>query len=257
MRRSRWLLVVSFVVISSMLAWACGGGEEEEPGAATAPAATSPAGKTPEAGKTPTVGKTPEAAEGGGEFGDLAEKFGKSTFKVTYELSGAGAGVTEGSMIWYKKGDNLRMDMSGEFEGEQTSAIFIMRSDKSYFCSSAAEMGEGGFCFETPGAEGAGIGEIAADLENTLADPNVDIVSTSSRKIAGEDAKCYTVRSPDLEGEAELCMSDEGVPLFSKSTVEGAEITMEATDFNRDVSDNDFEPPYPVSEELPSLPQGQ
>jgi len=257
MRRSRWLLVLAFVVISSLLAWACGGGGEEKPSGPTAPAATSPAGETPEAGETPTLEKTPEAAEGGGEFSGLAEEFGKSTFKVTYELSGAGAGVTEGSMTWYKKGDNLRMDMSGEFEGEQTSAIFIMRSDKSYFCTNAAGMGEGGFCFETPGTEGEGIGQIATELENTLADPNVDIVSTSTRKIAGEDAKCYTVQSPDIEGESEVCMSGEGVPLYSKSTVEGGEVIMEATDFSRDVSDGDFEPPYPISEDMPSLPEGQ
>jgi hypothetical protein len=252
MRRSRWLLVVLFVVISSMLAWACGGGGKEEPGAATAPAATSPAGRTAEAGKTP------EAQGGGGQFGDLAGKFGKATFKVTYELtSGGEAGVTEGSMTWYKKGDNLRIDIAGEFEGQQTSAIFIMRPDKSYMCSEAAAAGEGGSCFEMPSTAGQGVGDIVAELEKTLTDPSVNVVSTSSRKIAGEDTKCYTVNSPDIEGEAELCMSSEGVPLSSKSTVQGEEMSLEATDFSRDVSDSDFEPPYPVSEELPSLPEGE
>jgi hypothetical protein len=251
MRRSRWLLVVSFVVISSMLAWACGGGGKEEPGAATAPAATSPASKTPEAKETP------KTQEGGGELAGLAEKFGKATFKVTYQLSGGGAGVTEGSLTWYKKGDNLRMDMTGEAGGQQTSAIFIVRPDTSYYCSNGPEVSGGGSCFATPSDEGAGVGDTAAELEKTLTDPNLNIVSTSSRNIAGEDAKCYTVQSPDIEGEAELCMSSDGVPLFSKSTVEGAEMTMEATDFSHDVSDDDFEPPYPVSEELPGLPEGE
>jgi hypothetical protein len=245
MRRSRWLLVVSFVVISSVLAWACGGGGEEKPSGPTAPAATSPAGKTP------------EAQEGGGQFGDLAEKFGKATFKVTYQLSGGGAAATGGSMTWYKKGDNLRMDIGGEVEGEQTSAILIVRPDTSYYCSEMPEMGEGGTCFSAPTETGQGAGEMVAELEATLTDPNVDIVSTSSRKIAGEDANCYTLRSPDIEGESEVCLSNEGVPLFTKETVEGAETTLEATDFSRDVSDSDFEPPYPVSEGLPSLPEGQ
>jgi hypothetical protein len=251
MRRSRWLFLVAFVVISSMLAWACGGGGEEKPSGPTAPVATSPAGTTP------TVGTTPEAAAGGGEFSGVAEKFANSTFKVTYQLSGAGAGVTNGSMTWYKKGDSLRMDMSGEMEGQQTSATFIMGSDKSYFCTSGAETGEAGFCFETTSAEGAGVGDMASELEKTLTDPNVNVVSTSSRNIAGEDAKCYTVQSPDIEGEAELCMSSDGVPLYSKSTEQGGEVTMEATDFSHDVSDSDFEPPYPVSQEMPTLPEGQ
>ena len=250
MRRSRWLLVLSFVVISSLLAWACGGKEEEKPGAPTAPAATSPADKTPEAVETP------QAQEGGGDFGDLAAKFGRATFKVTYQVSG-GTGMTEGSMTWYKKGDNLRIDFEGEAEGQQMNTVFIMLPDKSYLCTEVPERGGGGSCFATTGATGQGAGEIAAELENTLTDPNVDIVSTSSRKIAGEDAKCYTVRSSEIEGESEICLSEEAVPLFTKETVEGAETSMEATDFSRDVSDSDFEPPYPVSEEIPSLPEGQ
>ena len=247
MRRSRWLLLLSFVVISSMLAWACGGGGEEKPSGPTAPAATSAAGKTPGAGTTPAAGG------GGGDFSGLAEKFGKSTFKVTYQLSGAGAGITGGSMTWYKKGDNLRIDMTSESGGQQASLIMITLSDKSYLCTSTPELGGGGSCFVTPSSEGTGVSEMVSGLESTLSDPSVDIVSTSSRKIAGEDAKCYTMQSPD-EGEAEICMSSEGVPLFSKETVEGAETTMEATAFSHDVSDSDFEPPYPVSEELPGLP---
>jgi len=250
MRRSRWLLVLSFVVISSLLAWACGGGGEEKPAAATAPAATSQAGETPEAGQTP------EAQEGDGEFGDLANKFAQATFKATYTLTEEG-GLTEGSMTWYKKGDSLRMDFAGETEGQQMSAIFIMLPDKSYLCTATPEIAEGGSCYATTGTEGQGVSEMAAELESTLTDPSVEIVSTSSRKIAGQDAKCYTVRSPDIEGDSEICLSEEGAPLSTKETVEGAETSMEATDFSRDVSDSDFEPPYPISEDISGTPTGQ
>jgi hypothetical protein len=61
MRRSRWLLVVLFVVTASVLAWACGGGKEKEPAAATTPVVTSSVDKTPEASKTPEAETTPEA----------------------------------------------------------------------------------------------------------------------------------------------------------------------------------------------------
>jgi hypothetical protein len=250
MRRSRWLLILSFVVMSSLLAWACGGGEEKA-GAPTAPAAASPGGKTPAAAETPGAGA-------GGEFSDLAHRFGESTFKVTYSLSGSGGtAATEGSMIWYKMGDNLRMDIAGQVAGQEASTIFIMRSDKSYLCSEAAGQGEGGSCFEMPSTAGQGVSDIVTELENTLNNPGLQVVSTSSRKIAGEDAKCYTVRSSDIEGEAELCMSGDGVPLFSKSTAQGQEMSLEATDFSHDVSESDFEPPYPVSEDTSGLPSGQ
>jgi hypothetical protein len=236
MRRSRWFLLASFVVFSSLLAWACGGGGEEKPGAATAPAATSPAGKTPEAGGA------------GGQFGDLTQKFAAATLKVTYKLSSSGEDGFVGTMTLYKKGDNVREDFEGESGGEKTSATFITRPDKSYVCGQAPDTGEGGTCFSQSTEAGQGPTEIVADLENTLTDPNLEVMSTSSRVIAGEDTECYTVRSPELEGEGEICLSNDGLPLFSKSTVEGVETTVEATDFSRDVSDSDFEPIYPVSE---------
>lgn len=236
MRGSRWFLLVSFVVISSMLAWACGGGGEE-PSGPTAPAATSPAGETPEAGTTP------EAQQGGSEFSGLADKFGKVTFKVTYQLSTGGATPTQGSITWYKKGDNLRMDIAGGILGQQTSSILIIRPDTSYVCNE-------GSCFESPTVAG-GYSVLVTQFEKALTDPSVNVLSTSSRNIAGEDAKCYTVSGPDVEGQAEMCLSGEGVPLYAKQIAVGAETTMEATDVSRDVSDSDFEPPYPVTSGVP------
>jgi hypothetical protein len=249
MRRSRWLLVLSVVVVSSVLAWACGGGGGEKPGAATAPAATSPAGKTPEAAPTPS------AQGGGGVFGDLSNKFGQATFKATYTITSTDTDQGfSGTMTWYKKDDNLRIDVSGEAQGEQTTGVFITRPDKSYFCTETPGMGQAGSCFEAPSGTTGGASDMVNELESTLTDPSIEVVSTSSRKIAGQDATCYTVRAPDIEGEAEMCLSNEGVPLFSDSTSQGVETSLEATDFSRDVSDSDFEPPYPVSEGMPGTP---
>jgi hypothetical protein len=39
-----------------------------------------------------------------------------------------------------------------------------------------------------------------------------------------------------------------------RSTMEGEELSLEAIDFSRDVSDDDFEPPYPSGEGFPGLP---
>jgi hypothetical protein len=249
MRRSRWFLIAVFVVVSSMLMWACGGDGNEEPGAATEPAATSAAGETPEAGKTP------EAGGDTGQFADLASKFKNATFKVTYEVGGSATreGV-EGTMVWYKKGDNLRIDISGTFEGEKMNAVLITRPDQSYFCTDAPEMGEGGSCFATPGETGGGASEIIGGLEEALSDPEVEVVGTESREIAGEAAQCFTTRSSGSQGESEVCLSNDGVPLLSKSVLAQGDMVLEAADFSRDVSDSDFEPPYPVSEDIPVVP---
>jgi hypothetical protein len=157
MRRFKWFLIVSFVLASSTLAWACGGGGGEKPSGPTAPAATSPAGKTP------TVGEAPQAQAGGGEFSGLADKFDKVTFKVMYQVSTGGATPTQGSITWYKKGDNLRMDIAGGILGQQVSSILIIRPDSSYICSE-------GSCFEPPAITG-GYSALVTQFEKALTDP--------------------------------------------------------------------------------------
>jgi hypothetical protein len=265
MRRYGWLLIAVLVVISSMLMWACGGGGDEKPGAATEPAATSPAGETPEARETAESGGSPEAAttpETGGDAGkfvELASRFKNATFKATYQISTTveTQGI-EGTMIWYKKGDNLRMDFDSEVEGQEMSAIIIVGPDESYICSDNPETGEGGSCFSTPAEPGQGVDQIVGGLEQTLADPNVEITGTESREIAGEATECFTMRSSESGDESEVCMSNDGVPLWSKTTADQGEVVLEATDFSPDVSDGDFEPPYPISEDAPDLSgQGQ
>ena len=119
------------------------------------------------------------------------------------------------------------------------------------------KIGEPGTCLSAPTEAGQGPEQIVADMEAVLTDPNVDIVSTSSRNIAGEDATCYTLQSPDIEGNAEVCLSNEGVPLSTTSTAQGVETTLVTTAFSRDVSDSDFEPPYPVSEDISGTPSDQ
>ena len=255
MRRCRWLLVVLFVLLSSVLLWACGGDEEEKPGATTAPAATSPAEGTAPAEESPEADRTPQAQGDVGEFGDLAEKFAEATFKATYEIASTGGEQDlAGTMTWYKKGDDVRVDIESEIEGETESATIIERGDQSYFCSQIPELGEGGTCFQSP----EGSDDIAADFVGSVGelftDPDVEIVSTESRDVAGQEVDCFVVHDPALEGDTEVCLTGDGVPLASRSTTNGEEMVLEATDFSREVSDQDFELPYPVSEGIPGLP---
>jgi hypothetical protein len=252
-RRSGWFVIAVFVVVSSMLMWACGGGGKEEPGAATEPVATSPAGETAEAGTTPQSGGDTA------EFEALASQFKNATYKVTYKISTtpATAGM-EGTMTWYKKGDSLRMDFSSEADGQQMNAIVIERPDQSYLCTNAPDTGEAATCFSTPVEPGRGVEQIISGLEETLADPTVEIAHTETREIVGEAVECFTMRSSESAGESEVCFSRDGVPLLSRETVDQGEMVLEATDFSLDVSDGDFEPPYPVSEDVPSASdQGQ
>jgi hypothetical protein len=244
MRRSRWLLVVLFVVTSSVLVWACGGGGGQESKTPTAPAAaTSP-------------GETPQAQGDVGEFGDLAKKFAEATFRATYQVASTG-GEQElsGTMTWYKKGEDVRVDLETEVQGETESASIIQRAGQSYFCAQIPELGGSGTCFQSLEESGDVTAGFISSLDELLTNPEAEIVSSESRDVAGQRVDCFVVRDPNLEADSEVCLTEDGVPLASKSTTSGEETTLEATDFSREVSDQDFELPYPVQEGLPGLPE--
>jgi hypothetical protein len=238
-----------FVIVSSMLLWACGGGGNEEPGAATEPVATGPAEMTA------VAGTTPKAQGDAGEFADLVGKFEKATFKVTYQVSGSGAQQSvEGTLTWYKKGQNLRMDFDSGAEGQGTSATVISGPDQSYFCTQMPGLDAGGTCFPSPGAVGQGVGEIVGGLDEILANPDAEIVSGGNREVLGEKLDCFVIRSPDVEGETNVCLNKDGAPLASTVTSGGAVVTMEASEFSHQVSDSDLEPPYPIGQAVPAAP---
>jgi hypothetical protein len=241
MRFPKWLVLLSLIVASSMLAWACGGGGDNK-----SPTQTSPAGPTAAAGETPQPAGTPQA----GQFSGLSDKFAQANFKATFDVKSTGGtqGDFSGTLIMYKKGDLLREDFQSESAGTTTTATYITTPDKSYVCSPASQAGESDTCFAAATQAGEGAGQIVADLEKVLTDSSLEVVSTSTRNIAGEDADCYTIRSSGLDGEAEICLSKEAVPLYTKSTAQGAESTLEATAFSREVSDSDFQPPYPITD---------
>ena len=248
MRRSGRLPAAVFVVVASVLMWACDGGDQE-PGPTGEPAATSAAGVTA------VAETTPQAQGDAGEFADLVGKFAKATFKVTYQVSSSGTQQsTEGILTWYKKGENLRMDFDGGVEGQEMSAIIISGPDQSYFCTQIPELGEGGTCFESPSELGQGVGEILGGLDEVLANPDAEIVSGGSREVLGEELACFVIRSPDVEGESEVCLTEDGAPLATTVTSGGEVVTMEAAEFSHEVSDSDFEPPYPIGEGIAGVP---
>jgi hypothetical protein len=238
-----------FVILSSLLTWACGGDEEEEPGPTGEPVATSAAEATPKAETTP------QARGDADEFAELVDKFAKATFKVTYQVSSSGAQQSvEGTLTWYKKGQNLRMDFESGVGGQGTSATVISGPDQSYFCAQIPGSGAGGTCFPSPGAVGQGVGDIASGLGEILADPDAEIVSGGSREVLGEELDCFVIRSPDVEGETNVCLTEDGAPLASTVTSEGQVVTMEASEFSHQVSDSELELPYPIGEGVGGLP---
>ncbi|MPZ24333.1 MAG: hypothetical protein GEU28_12540 [Dehalococcoidia bacterium] len=263
---NRLLLPVALLLSLALLAAACGDddddsdaddeetveeeateAEEEETETATEEEAT----EEEEPESTPSEETTAE--EGGGASGDTAEfeeiLGNLDDFRAAYQLEGAGF---TGSATLYQSGGNFRMD----FEGDDLTGTLIVTDTDSYICSDdvGGEGGEG-FCLAFPGGEelgdtGVPFSQIFSDILAGTDEAGVSLSDAEDREVAGEEASCFNVSSTEdgLESETLVCLSSDGIPLLIEGTTEGEIYSMEATSVSDDVSDADFEPPYPVQE---------
>lgn len=254
------MLVAIFLVATLALAAACGGGDDDTGG-------DDEATPTDDAGdggdqETPTDGgdeETPEATDEGdgdggdaaGSLADFAEEYQAFEGKVTYTLTGFG-GDTDSptSMSIYQLGSSSRVD----YETSDGLTSFIDNPDGSFICSE-------GECLKYPAGSdsinpaAAFTSFLSADyIEESYGDLLGDIdLDESSETIAGIDATCFSY-SGDIDDttagdeSGQVCFSDDG--LLLRLQFEGAEDSggYEATEASGDVSDSDFEPPFPVTD---------
>lgn len=200
--------------------------------------------------------------DGDGDLGDLASLAGEATdgvtAKVTYKVTTkVGGETTEAEWVIVQRPPDSRIEMSSMEGGQQFTTIIITSGDKSYLCTSSG--GEGS-CLETDvDAADAQTAPLASlfNVPEALADTagDVDIAETSQRRIAGVDATCFTIAGGlDDIGESEVCFSDDGLLLFSRSETGDDSFLFEATSASTDVTDKDFEPPFPVTDfEIPDF----
>jgi len=218
-------------------------------------------GKTPKAGETPSSGNTPASdqtpADGGGDGnGDTgvkelerlaSEAAGDFTGKITYGITTeAGGQTTEQEWTLAQRPPDSRFEIVSNEGGQESRTIVIQTAEKSYVCTSA-------------GGSEACLASDQTDQYTGLFDPifnapesivqDIDTLGLgdqSERDIAGMHANCF---SYSLAGaEWETCFSDEGLMLYLKSGAAGSSFTYEAKSASTDVTDADFEPPYPVTE---------
>ncbi len=144
------------------------------------------------------------------------------------------------------------MDISGTDTGDLT---MIVTEETTAVCSA-------GTCFAIAGPDSANalppfLGDFIdpAALTDSITGSITGMeINSFQETIAGESANCFSV-SGSFEGEsgdAEWCFTDDGILLRFAATFEEdgeeGEFRLEATAVSRDVSDADFEPPYPVTE---------
>ncbi len=246
-----WFLVVPALMLALAIA-ACDGGEGggggETPTAEESPAAA----ETPEEGETPAQ-ETPtgdEDGDGAAELSRLARSTEGITASVTYRFSSTGPGgtVSEGEWTLTQRPPDTRTDYT--VDGDQVTVINA--GGAAYVCTGS---GEDGQCFSVPQAQAGQQTALFAPVFSTTESLAEDtggfgLVNTTERTIAGVDAKCFEVAATALTAfqSAEVCISEDGILLLSRTTTSAGEFLVEATDVSTDVGDADFEPPFPVTE---------
>lgn len=194
-----------------------------------------------------------DAGDSSGEFASLSGLFGQRDYIVTFTLDTSVGGETfSGEWTWYRdvEGERSRFDLDTDAGGEVVSATFITTPDEVYFCSEAT-------CLAFPsGAQSpfpnpsAALTEQVSGIDDRVLGGSVRDAGT--RTIAGIEARCFTFDAPGSGiAEGESCVSPEGVPVLTVWEGDEGSFRLEATSYSSEVSDEDFEPPFPVTQ-LPS-----
>lgn len=259
------VLLTAILLLALSLGAACGGGDDDDSsgdGDNETPSAQDDRDRGGGDSGDSGDGADGDGDSGGGgsddsdsssEFASLAGLFGQRDYVVTFTIeTRVGAETFSGEWTWYRdvEGERSRFDLDTEAGGEVVSATFITTPDEVYFCSEAN-------CLAFPsGAQSPfpnpsiALTEQVSDIDDRVLGGSVQDAGT--RTIAGIEARCFTFDVPGSGiAEGESCVSAEGVPVLTKWEGDEGSFRLEATSYSSEVSDEDFEPPFPVTR-LPS-----
>jgi hypothetical protein len=269
-------LVLTLLAGLALVAFAaCGGGDDDDDSTNTPTATSESSGNGDDGGDDGDDGDATATDEpDGGDDGDdddggdggsdnpladiqnLTGDLDQVTGRVTYEVLDSDGDTS--TMTFYSAPGKSRFDQG---EGDDATS-YITTEDSTYICTVSESS-----CLQYPGGgAGAGLGfglatfftgDTIAAYAAIAAAAGVDI-DTSNESYAGIDAECFSW-SDDGEdgiGTGKMCFGgDNGILLFEEFVDDGVTTTrFEATEVSEDVSDSDFEPPYPVMT-IPGLPQ--
>ena len=244
-------LLASVFAVASLLASACGGAAAPSAAATAAPSAQAAAATSAAATAAPAA-TAAGTANPDQALIDLLRSGKTGAYKVTYTMSQTGGGTTStGTISQAHKPPFFRTDMTVGDGGQTQTFTTIVRPEGTFLCA-ALTGAPACFSFGAGGAGGLGVPSAPDPIPDDLTGWN--LVPSSSRSIAGQQARCFSFSGAAAAGaETTGCYSKEGIPLLVSSKAAGTEVTMTATAFSTTVSDADFTLPFPV-QKLPGQP---
>ncbi len=165
------------------------------------------------------------------ELKNIFSKKDSLEYKVSHTTKLTGTG--EQKMTQYIKGENMRVDMIIE---DIETRTYILGTSSMYTCSKP----EGEWScigFDTPQESSTSDQALTDFTEET---DLYEIKYLSTRNIAGTSAKCFSMKNTAENVAIEYCISPEGVPLYTKTTMNEITMEMTATSYSTSVSDSDF-----------------
>lgn len=212
---------------------------------------------TPSSNVTAITGSatTPVGNVNGGnaELNTLAQQFASGTFQAQYQMMSTSD--SNGAMTIYKQGvGKIRFDVTSSAGGNNVALTAIESPSGSVFCLQDAGAlapilgtapGEG-VCFNgDPTNGGASVTNLTGVFKN-FSTSSASVTGTSSRTIAGAEAKCFDYDSTGASATDETCFSNTGVLLYDKTTTAGDTTTIEAIRVQGSVPDSVFDAPYQI-----------
>jgi hypothetical protein len=256
LRTPKWIaLALGLSLTVALLALAaCGGGDST-----TSSATPTTSGRTTATQKpNPNATRTEQATATSSSSGDIASQLAalggeikQVTGKVTYtDTSSSGRTST---VTLYSKAPNSRYDSVGS---DGSTSSYIETPTTTYSCTSSDMK-----CIAIPGggAGSTGLGLLSGLFSSTYIDALALAaqvggisITKSNETIAGTNATCYSGLSSGSNDK--FCFSDSGLLLETQTTDSSGGISgLIATAYSTDVSDSDFQPPYPVTT-IPGMP---
>ena len=220
MLRSLPVAALAFVLAAFTLSGCSGGGDEDSVGDPTSEAAVRSA----------------------------ADRFRDASFTAEYTLNAEDIG--DGTVTIYKDGNTrFRFDIDATQAGEGVHLIIIEAEDSAFCLDDAGALGgifgldgDDGVCFESDEGGTDDPGGFSS-IFTQLLDGDVEVAEIGGRQIAGRQSRCYRIQGSEADVVDEVCISDEGVFLYAKSS-DGS--VLEATDVSDEVDSGVFDLPYEI-----------
>jgi len=210
-------------------------------------------------GKT-TVSTAPGSGGGGGGLdvkGELTKLFGGRAreYYINYDMTVSTQTEKDykSKMAQYVKGaDMIRMDMVPvSDESGMGESRYYMSPGKFVMCNKQGSEWSCTLIQQQENNQKQDPQQTVKDIEKNIETSSVNRLP--DRVIAGVKAACYKMTLNIINDQAReaglsnwentVCVSPDGIPLYSESKTEGMTSVMEATAYRNSVSDADFVPP--------------